>query len=61
MPGRKRREMTEAEKEWEYRQAQRRGRGDHVVGEQAEFLEDRGDAADVRRRRERYAREHEEV
>ena len=60
MGGRKQRDLTEAEKTWEYRQAQRRGRGDHVVGERGERLDDRGAAAEVREERREWLREQDE-
>lgn len=52
MPGRKNPEPTEQEKEQGYRLQQRRSQGDSVVGDEAEFLEGKGAAGEVKDRRE---------
>jgi len=51
MPGRKKPEMTENEREHEYVMMQKRSHGDEVVAEEAADLADKGAAAEVARER----------
>lgn len=60
MPGRKNPKPTENEQEHEYHLAQRRGHGDTVVGEEAEFLEEKGAPAEVEARREAWKKQDEQ-
>lgn len=46
------RETTESEREQAYHDEQRRGRGEKLQGEEAEFLDDAGEAGEVKRERE---------
>lgn len=59
MPGRKKPEMTENEREHEYVMMQKRGYGEEIVGSEAKELADKGAAAKVAREREAWAQEHE--
>jgi len=60
MPGRKHPDMTEGEREREYRLMQKRSYGESVSGsELGEELEEKGAAAKVEKRREQWAAEHE--
>ena len=56
MPGRKKPEPTESEREREYRLAQKRGYGETVVGERGASLEDKGSVAEVEREREEWSK-----
>lgn len=58
MTGRKRIEMTENEKEHEYVLFQKRSRGDHVVGDLAEDLDEKGAVGEVEARRRQWHEEH---
>ena len=58
MTGRKKPEMSEAEKEHEYVLAQKRGYGEVVSGEGGESLDEQGAVAEVTQRREAWAKEH---
>lgn len=46
------REATESEREQAYHDEQRRGRGEKLQGEEAEFLDEAGEAGQVKRERE---------
>lgn len=48
------RETTEPEREQAYHDEQRRGRGEKLQGEEAEFLDDAGEAGEVKREREEH-------
>ena len=61
MPGRKKPEMTESEKEHEYVMAQKRGYGEFVTGKGGEFLTEQGPVAEVRERREKWELEQEKA
>lgn len=50
-----RRRSTEAEKEHEYREHQRVERGERIVGDEAESLDEAGAVGEVRARREEEA------
>ena len=58
MTGRKKPEMSEAEKEHEYVMAQKRGYGEVVSGEGGEFLDEQGAVGEVAQRREAWSQEH---
>lgn len=58
MTGRKKPDVTEAEKEHEYVLAQKLGQGEAVTGEGGEFLDEMGAVGEVERRREAWAKEH---
>ena len=55
MPGRKQPKEREEDRDREYRLTQKRGYGEHVVGEEAGELTDNGGAARVAREREKWA------
>lgn len=55
MPGRKNPKEREEDRDREYRLTQKRGYGEHVVGDEAEDLADSGPAAQVEREREKWA------
>lgn len=46
------RETTESEREQAYHDEQRRGRGEKLQGDEAEFLEEAGEAGEVKKERE---------
>lgn len=50
---RKNPETTESEREQAYRDEQRVGRGEKLQGEEAELLDEAGEAGEVKRERER--------
>lgn len=52
MPGRKKPDVTESEREREYWLEQKRGYGEKVVGEGGEFLDELGPKAEVARKRD---------
>lgn len=58
MPGRKNPERTESEKEHEYHQYERRGKGEEIQGDLGEDLPDKGGMGEVRRRRQEWSSEH---
>ncbi len=58
MTGRKKPDMSEAEKEHEYVMAQKRGYGETIVGEGGEDLAHQGAAAEVAHERMRWQKEH---
>jgi hypothetical protein len=57
MPGRKQPRPTEEERTREYRLLQKRGRGEHIVGDEAADLGEAGDAARIERERQEWAEE----
>lgn len=59
MTGRKNPDLTEEEKEREYRLSQKRGSGERIVGEGGESLEHQGPAAEVAHERARWEKERE--
>lgn len=61
MPGRKQPKRTESERDRLYRISEKRSHGDHVVGERAEDIEDKGAVAEVRRERAKWAEERERL
>lgn len=61
MPGRKNPKMTESEREREYHLAQKRGYGDTVVGERGASLDDKGETAEIERRREKWAEDRQRL
>ena len=60
MTGRKKPEMTEAEKEHEYLLQQKRSHGDAIVGTGGEFLDHVGGAAEVMHKRAAWHKEHDQ-
>lgn len=58
MPGRKKPEATEAEKDYDYRKFEKRQAGETVVGEGGEDLDEKGNVGEVRERRREWNRAH---
>ncbi len=59
MTGRKNPDMTEGERDREYWLQQKRGYGEKVVGDEAEFLDEAGVPAEVAKERMQWKKNHE--
>lgn len=56
MPGRKNPNMTESERDREYRLAQKRGYGESVVGDRGERIEGKGAVGEVEQERDEWSK-----